>query len=101
MSSHGNYRNNIAFYYTQVIPSLLVSSDEVKLQARSVVFYGAIIVYSSIKETSSYKSLFYNINDCITEPAHNSLGCVTDTKLRCYVKLLLFRPCNLAIALAK
>jgi len=53
MPSYGNYVNNTSFYYIQVIPSLLVSCDEVKLQAPSAEFYGAIIVYSSIKETSS------------------------------------------------
>lgn len=30
-----------------------MSSDEVKLHALSVVFYSALIVYSSIKETAS------------------------------------------------
>ena len=64
MPCHGNYFNNISSYYTQVTPSLLVSCDEVKLQAFSVVFYSAVIVYSSINKHFTYlnKCLFHNIN---------------------------------------
>ena len=44
MPSYDNHLNNTSFYYIQVIPSLLVRCDELKLQALSVEFYGAISV---------------------------------------------------------